>query len=75
MGTQKSPALKTIKNQIANAQKYKTSGPGINKMNHRYISLYLFVLHFDSTSQITLGNEILQIFPLLCDKKAKTSHA
>lgn len=71
MDTQKSPALKTIKSQTGNAQKYKTSGPRKNKINHRYISLYLFVLHFDSTSQITLGDEILQIFPLLWDKKQK----
>lgn len=69
--TQKSPAWKTIKNQTGNVQKYKTSGPGKNKISHRYISLYLFVLHFDSTFQITLGNEILQIFPLLWDKKQK----
>lgn len=70
--SQKSPALKTIKNQIEKAQKYKTSGPGEKKKSiTRYISLYLFVLHFDSTSQITLGNEILQIFPLLWDKKQK----
>lgn len=64
--------MKTTKNQIGNAQKYKTSGPRKSKINHRYISLHLFVLHFDSTSQITLGNEILQIFPLLWDKKQKT---
>lgn len=62
---------RTTKNQMGNAQKYKIGGPGKNKTSHRYISLYLFVLHFDSTSQITLGNEILQIFPLLWDKKQK----
>lgn len=64
MDTQQSPAVKTIKNQIGNAQKYKISGAGKKKIKHRYISLYLFVLkvHF---------NEILHIFPLLWDKKQK----